>query len=63
MPRLSPDILVVDSLNMVATEKRNEFFEKIVKRNYGSTKLIIVVLDSYKNIIYFSALKIIKETS
>ncbi|MFX0139219.1 MAG: RAD55 family ATPase, partial [Candidatus Hodarchaeota archaeon] len=47
IPRISPNILVVDNLNMVAPEKRNDFFEKIVKRNYGNTKLIIIILDSY----------------
>lgn len=48
IPRISPNILVVDSLNMVAPEKRSDFFEKIIKRNYGDTKLIIIILDSHE---------------
>jgi KaiC/GvpD/RAD55 family RecA-like ATPase len=46
IPKISPDIFVFDNLNMVKPEQRNDFFEKIVKRNYGITKLIIVVVDS-----------------
>lgn len=46
IPDVSPDIFVFDNLNMVKPETRNDFFEKIIKKNYGKTKLVIVITDS-----------------
>ncbi|HET8686445.1 MAG TPA: hypothetical protein VFM18_07245, partial [Methanosarcina sp.] len=45
---ISPDILVFDSLNMVAPDERGELFEKIANRQ-NRTKLIIVILDTSKS--------------
>jgi KaiC/GvpD/RAD55 family RecA-like ATPase len=45
---ITPDILVFDNLNIVKADQRQEFFDSIMRRKYGQTKLIIVVLDSDK---------------
>jgi KaiC/GvpD/RAD55 family RecA-like ATPase len=45
--KVSPDILVFDNLNIIKSEDREEFFEKIVKGRYTKTKLIVVILDSH----------------
>jgi KaiC/GvpD/RAD55 family RecA-like ATPase len=44
--RISPDVLVVDSLNVVDPEKRGQFFERFLEVASPRTKMIILVLDS-----------------
>lgn len=43
---LRPEILVVDSLNIVADERQEEFFEKFREKAPPATKIIILILDS-----------------
>ena len=45
---LAPDILVIDNLNMVQTDKQSDLFEKVIGKTKDRTKLIIVVLDTGK---------------
>ncbi|MGE0133334.1 MAG: ATPase domain-containing protein [Blastocatellales bacterium] len=42
----SPDILVIDSLNIVKHEDRGTFFDKILSKVTGTTRLVVVILDS-----------------
>jgi len=44
--KVSPDILVIDSLNVVPTEERGDFFEQFLKKSVEFTKIIIFVVDS-----------------
>ena len=41
-----PDILVIDSLNIIPPEKAGEFFQKFIKKISRDTKLVFFVLDS-----------------
>lgn len=49
LPNASPDILVIDNLNMVKTDKQSDLFEKVISKTKDRTKLIIVVLDTGKH--------------
>jgi KaiC/GvpD/RAD55 family RecA-like ATPase len=41
----SPDILVIDSLNIIDKEERKDFFEKLLTTPYGGSGLLICILD------------------
>ncbi len=44
--RVSPDILVIDSLNVVEPERRAEFFERFLEIVSDRTKMVVLILDS-----------------
>ncbi|MCK4223804.1 MAG: hypothetical protein KAX39_01405 [candidate division Zixibacteria bacterium] len=44
--RVTPDILVIDSLNILEPSKRSEFFKEFLKVGSYSPRIIIFVLDS-----------------
>jgi KaiC/GvpD/RAD55 family RecA-like ATPase len=44
----SPDILVIDSLNVIGADKKPRFFEDFMARVPSSAKLVIFVLDSVR---------------
>ncbi|MEW6609590.1 MAG: ATPase domain-containing protein [bacterium] len=44
--KFSPDILVIDSLNIVEPEDREEFFQQFLRSASKRTKIIIFVLDA-----------------
>lgn len=48
-PKDAPDILVIDNLNMVKTDKQSDLFERVLSQTKNRTKLIIVVLDTGKH--------------
>jgi len=43
---VSPDILVIDSLNIVKKEQAEQFFQRLLTRGFRKTKIIIFILDS-----------------
>lgn len=44
--KVSPDILVIDSLNIIERQERAEFFKKFLSTGFNDTKIIIFILDS-----------------
>ena len=46
---VTPDILVIDSLNIVERSERADFFKKFLEAGFCGTKILIFVLDSGSN--------------